>query len=66
MVLIYHSPIPEERRGIIYSFKSFLPGVTGLEEGGEGQHPVLSTLLHDGKLKTRSRKSGNYSVTDSN
>ncbi len=41
MVWLYHSPIPVGWRGVIYSFKWFLPALTGLEDGGgEGQHPV--------------------------
>ncbi len=45
MVWLYHSPIPAERRGISYSFKIFIPAVTGLEEeGGGGHHPVGQTF----------------------
>ncbi len=39
MVWIYGSPIPMERRGLISSFKLYLPSFPRLEEGGLGSAP---------------------------
>jgi hypothetical protein len=41
MFSLYRSPISMGRRGIIYTFKRFLPAIAALRRrGGGGQHPV--------------------------
>jgi hypothetical protein len=39
MVWLHHSPIPVGRRGVISSFKWFLPAFPRVEEGGWGSAP---------------------------
>ncbi len=42
MVCLYRSPIPVGMRGVISSFKLFLPAFPRVEEGeGGGRHPVV-------------------------
>ena len=47
MVWLYHSPIPEVRRGVISSFKLFLH-----VRRGRSRHPVSSTMKGDQGLAT--------------
>ncbi len=42
MVWLHRSPISVGRRGVIFSFKWFLPALLHVEEGGGVRHPVVA------------------------
>jgi hypothetical protein len=55
MVLQYYSPIPVGRRGVISSFRWFLPAFPHVEERGGSRHPMSLIGPHPSQPSSRVR-----------